>query len=81
MESIGNKVYSFKTKHKEGFTDSEVEELLKDFPDINMDKFNDALMGNTCMMRDGEIIQYHCDILSALRCGIENRDLRVWEWD
>jgi len=55
--------------------------LLKDYPNINMDKFYDALMGIICMVKNNEIITYHCDIEKALRCGIENRNLNIWEWD
>ena len=81
MESIRDKVNNFKTTYKEGFIKSEVDSLLKDYPDINMDKFYNALRGNTCMIRDGKVIMYHCDIENALKCGIENRDLYYWEWD
>ena len=75
------KVYNFKTKNKEGFVQSEIDTLLKEYPDINMDKFNSALMGITCMIINDETVIYHCDIDKALRCGIENRNLRSWEWD
>ena len=81
MENIREKVYNFKTKNKEGFVQSEIDMLLKDYPDINRDKFNSALRGITCMMVDNETVIYHCDIEKALRCGIENRNLRTWEWD
>ena len=78
IEPIFNK---FETNSKYGFTNSEIEELLKKFPKINMDKFNDAMFGNTCMVIDGETIKYHHDVRSALYCGIENRDQRIDEWD
>ena len=81
MENIREKIYNFKTKNKEGFVQSEIDMLLKDYPDINMNKFNSALRGITCMMVDNETVIYHCDIEKALRCGIENRNLRTWEWD
>ena len=81
MENIREKVYNFKTKNKEGFVQSEIDMLLKDYPDINLDKFNSALRGITCMMVDNETVIYHCDIEKALCCGIENRNLRTWEWD
>ena len=80
-KSIEDVVNGFKTKHKRGFTKNEIRELLKDYPNINMDKFNSALMGCTGMLIDGEFITYHCDIITALRCGIENRDMYFWEWD
>lgn len=81
MENIKEKVYNFKTKNKEGFTQLEINTLLEEYPDINLDKFNNALMGITCMVIDDEIITYHCDVEKALLCGIENRDLRGYEWD
>jgi len=81
MENIREKVYSFKTKNKEGFVQSEIDTLLKEYPNINMDKFNNALRGNTCMMVDNEIVMYHCDIEKALICGIKNRNLGIGEWD
>lgn len=79
--TIKEKVYGFKTKNKEGFIKSEIEFLLKDYPNINMDKFNNALIGITCMCINDEIVIYHCDIEKALHCGIENRNLTPEEWD
>ena len=76
-----DKVYNFKTKHKQGFTNNEMKTLLEDYPDINMDKFNDAMTGNTCMVIDDEVVTYHCDVLTALRCGVENRDMKWHEMD
>ncbi len=37
-------VYKFKTKYSVGFTSEEVEELLKEFPGINMYKFKWAFL-------------------------------------
>ena len=79
--NIREKVYNYPTNHQEGFVQSEVEALLKECPNIDMKKFNSALMGNTCMVKDNEIVQYHCDIEKALLCGIEKRSLRSYEWD
>jgi len=81
-KKIYDKVYNYKTKSEYGFIDSEIEDILKDFPGINMKKFNDAMMGNTCMMSDdNKIINYHHDVEKAIRCGVENRDLTWLEWD
>jgi len=74
-------IYEYPTKYKEGFTGAELKELIDKFPDMNMDKYNDAMMGNTCMVIDGQTIIYHCDVLTGLRCGIEDRDIRLSEWD
>lgn len=81
MKTLSSKVHNFDTKNKEGFVQSEIDELLKDYPDINMDKFNDALMGITCMRIDDEMVIYHVDILLALKCGIEDRNPTSTEWD
>lgn len=81
MKNIKEKVYSFKTKNKEGFVQREVESLLKHYPNINMEKFNKALLGITCLKINEEVVMYHCDIEKALICGIENRELRYDEWD
>lgn len=78
---IREKVYGFKTKHKEGFTLTDIEELLQDYPNMNRDRFDDALMGDTCLVIDDEIVRYHHDVELALRCGVENRKPRSWEWD
>jgi len=74
-------VYNFKTKHKGGFTEADQQKLLKKFPKINMEKYKNAMMGHTCVMVDGELVIYHCDVLGALRCGLENRNLTEAEWD
>ena len=80
MKNIKETVYNFKTKHKQGFIESEITLILKDYPNINMDKFNEALNGITAMRINNETVIYHCDIEKALYCGIENRELRIDEW-
>lgn len=79
---VYDKVYNYKTKYPQGFIASEVEEVLKNYPDIDMKRFDDAMMGNTCMVSpDNQAIIYHCDIEKALLCGIEKRGLKFYEWD
>lgn len=81
-EILKDKIYNYNTESKYGFNPKEIEYLLVDYPNINMNKFNNAMFGNTCMMNErDELIMYHCDILKAIICGLENRDLTVWEWD
>ena len=50
-----NRVYEFPKKNKEGFTSAELIELLKEFPDIDMKKYNNAMLCHTCPMIDGII--------------------------
>ena len=74
-------VNEFPTQYKEGFTSEDEKKILELFPNINMEKYYDALRGNTCIMKEGKIISYHCDIITALRCGTGNRNIRYYEWD
>ena len=81
--SLEDKIYKYPTKYKEGFLPEEIEELLKEYDcyNFNEKRFNEALNGITCMMREGKILTYHCDVLTALKCGIENRKQKLNEWD
>lgn len=75
-------VYNFPTESKFGFTNIEIKNLLEEFENVNIQKFNNAMFGNTCMSNDrGEIVSYHRDVLKAVICGLENRDLTLSEWD
>lgn len=74
-------INKYKTKHKAGFVKSEIEDLLKNYPGIDMEKFNDALTGITCMGIDNEMVIYHHDIEKAIRCGLEKRNLTEEEFD
>ena len=71
----------YKTKHKHGFTRDEYMKLLENYPDINMDRFWDALNGITCMSIDDENVVFHHDIELAIRCGMEDRSPTTMEWD
>ena len=76
------RVYNYKSKSEHGLIEAEIQDVLKDYPDCNMEKYNDAMMGNTCMVNDDkEVINYPCDVYSAILCGVENRDQMVQEWD
>lgn len=79
--NIEDYVNNYSTKNEQGFINKEIYELVKYFPDIKIDKFEDALRGNTGMLINGECITYHCDIIKALKCGLENRILYWHEWD
>jgi hypothetical protein len=76
-----NKVYEFQKKNKEGFTSAELIELLKEYPDIDMKKYNNAMLCHTCPMIDGEIVFYTHDVAVAISCGIEKRDITQEEFD
>lgn len=78
---IRDVVYGYNTKHEEGFVQSEIDDLLKNYPEIDMKRFNDALAGITCMLKEKDVIVYHCDIEKALYCGLQKRNLSIYEWD
>jgi hypothetical protein len=80
-KELENLVYNYKTKHEQGFIWSEQQELLKQFPDINMDKYFDVQKGITCQMSTDGLVIYHCDVLLSLICGLENREQTAEEWD
>ena len=80
-DKLKDLVYSYETKYDEGFIDSEIEDILSKFSNLNMDKFQNALYGNTYMLKNNDVIMYHCDILTALRCATENRNMYAYEWD
>lgn len=75
-------LYGYETMCEEGLTSIELHIfILKNYPDINMDKVNDAMFGNTCPMVNGQIVNYRHDVYTALVCGLENRNLNTEEWD
>ena len=78
-QKLQKKIFNYKTKHVEGFIQSEIEQLLEEL-NINERRFKKGLGINTCMMRDGEIIVYHTDILKGVVCAIENREQNSLEW-
>lgn len=81
MENLEDKINNYPTKNKIGFIDEEIDELMSGYPGINKVKFNRALVGITTTTIDGDIVIYHRDIINALRCGLENRDLTEEEFD
>ena len=80
-KNLKDYVYNYPTKHKQGFIKDDLEKILNEFPRVNMDKFNDAMMGNTAMLINNEIINYHIDVYHALLAGLENRNLTIGEFD
>jgi hypothetical protein len=69
MPNITERVNNYPTKYKEGFTQVEIDELLKEYP-IDMDRFNEAMIGHTCVAIDNEIIMYHCDVEMAIKYSV-----------
>lgn len=73
-------VLAFNTKY-DGFTRQELEDLMNTFTNLNKERVFDALNGNTGVLIKGEFVRYKHDIVSAIKCGIEDRELTLDEWD
>ena len=80
MKTLKELVYDYPTINAEGFTDNELHEIGSIFPNLDKDKFRNAFFGNTCMRINNETIHYHCDVLTALKCGI-GMDIFPHEFD
>ena len=75
------RVYNYPTKYPQGFIQSEIDELLKEFPDITLEDYNSKLGVHTAMLINYEIITYHSDVLLGITCCLENREINSLEWD
>lgn len=73
-------VEHFPTKHKEGFTSKEIITFIEEHK-LNQELFFEKLGINTGMLKEGECLTYHCDILTAFKCILENREKTIYEWD
>ena len=80
-KSVYDIVFNYPTKYQMGFTNSEIEEVLKNFPNLNKEFYNNALFGTTYMIIDNENITYHCDIENAIVCGLKNTNIGGIKWD
>lgn len=74
-------VNAFPTKYKEGFMQSEIDELLKQFPSVTLEQFNSAVGIVTGQIIDGNMLIYHTDIEMGLCCCLENRKPNSLEFD
>lgn len=81
MKNLKEEVYEYPTKHKEGFTRTEMQTLLSKYPEANWFKFFHAFTGCTMSTIDGEMIHYTTDVHTALKCAVYDRGLRQEEWD
>ena len=57
--------------------------LLKNFDEmINIERFHNAKFGNTVGVTDsGLTLTYPVDLITAIMCGLEDRDITQAEWD
>ena len=75
-------VRAFPTQNEEGFLDNEIDELLLKFPEINKGEIQKILGYHSCMIdKNGNFITYHQDIIKAIECCLNDRDIEFYEWD
>lgn len=83
-EEIIKYIEEFDTENDFGFNPKEKAMVFEHFKDceFNVDKYNDAMMGNTAMINSRkEIITYPIDLIHGMVCALENRTLTVDELD
>lgn len=80
-QDLHDKVYNFPTKHKEGFTDKDLDKLLLNYPSIKKEDVSKAIGVVTGMFKDGESVIYHTDIYYALREVLFNKKPNIFEFD
>jgi len=84
-KEIYDMVYEYDTQYEEGFMPDEImcmiDKVKLSGHNWVDEKYNSAMMGNTCTMHDGKFCMYHCDVYVAIICAIENRDQTIEEWD
>lgn len=78
---LKNFIYNYKTVYPQGFTFDEIKDVLTHFPSVNIEKYNNAMTCLTCFAIDGNTVIFHCDVLTGIRCGLENRDISPLEFD
>lgn len=78
------RVNKFPRKYEEGFLNEEIEKLVQEISaetQFARDKFDAAMWGHTCLLKEEGIVIYPWDVEKAIECGLENRNLTVSEWD
>ena len=85
MDKIHELVTNFQRQSIHGFNSSERLELISQveyfYPNFNIDKYESALEGITCIMEGENLIIYPIDVLNALECGCKDMDLPLSKWD
>ena len=73
-------IEDYATKYEKGFTCDEQRDLCTKL-DVDVDEYYEKLGINTCMVIDGDIITYHCDVEMAIGACLEKREQNPYEWD
>lgn len=72
-------IYNYVSKYEDGFIESEIQDILSRYPEIDTDIFDNCLFGDTCAIIDGELVRYRTDISHAMVVALENKGRRYYE--
>lgn len=72
---------NFTRKYKVGYTNDEVMQIFEGLINADEKIFFDCLNGVTATEIAGRILFYQIDIDNAIKCSIEKRNLKDYEWD
>jgi hypothetical protein len=72
---------NFSTCYKDGFTQGEIDLLLREFPQISLKLFYANLGTHTGMIISNEIIIYRNDVIDALNSSLYPNDKQFRIWD
>lgn len=72
---------AFEGKYDEGLTKDEIEQITSPYRALNKDIFHSALNGITGYMRNDELLVFKCDLITAFNVALEEREMKVSEFD
>jgi len=80
MKKLENDVFSYPTKHKMGFIESEIKDLLEKYG-LTEEQWNSKFGIHTVALIDDETVYYHTDVLLTIKLCLQNREMKPFEWD
>ena len=68
MVNVEALINNYESKHKEGFITEEIDHIINhNFPNIDVSKFDDELVGSAIEVKDGDWINIKSDVLKAIK--------------
>lgn len=76
-KEIKELIDNYPAEYENGLTDDEVKDIASKIPNIDMNKVYKSMSNNTCSVINTTLINYYSDVLLALTCGVENKDVNL----
>ena len=68
MVNVEALINNYESKHKEGFITEEIDYIINhNFPNIDISKFDDELIGSAIEVKNGDWINIKSDVLKAIK--------------